>query len=96
MEPIEIIQQEDNDLIPEREVKLDEEFTPPILTPDSEAIPNNKKIDLIIKSGDTLENLFIENNLNVADLFQIMSLENSKQYLKYHKLKIHLVVTWTS
>ena len=83
VEPIEIIQQEDNDLIPEKEVKLDEEFTPPILIPDSEAISNNKKIDLIIKSGDTLENLFIENNLNVADLFQIMSLENSKQYLKY-------------
>ena len=83
MEPIEIIQQEDNELIPEKEVKLDEEFTPPVLTPDSEAISNTKKIDLIIKSGDTLENLFIENNLNVADLFQIMSLENSKQYLKY-------------
>ena len=33
MEPIEIIQQENNDLIPEKEVKLDEEFTPPILTP---------------------------------------------------------------
>ena len=35
VEPIEIIQQEDNDLIPEKEVKLDEEFTAPILTPDS-------------------------------------------------------------
>ena len=83
IEPIEIIKQEDNELITEKVAKLDEEFTPPILTPDSEAIPNNKKIDLTIKSGDTLENLFIENNLNVADLFQIMSLENSKQYLKY-------------
>ena len=77
MEPIEIIQQEDNELIPDKEVKLDEEFTPPVLILDSEAIPNNKKIDFIIKSGDTLENLFIENNLNVAYLFQIMNPENS-------------------
>ena len=83
MEPLKIIQQKDTESIPEREVKSNEEFISPILTPDSEIIPSNKKIELIIKSGDTLENLFKENNLNIANLFQIMSLENSKQYLKY-------------
>ena len=40
---------------------------------ESKVIQQNGKIELEIKAGDTLEELFIENNLNIGHLFQIMS-----------------------
>ena len=49
----------------------------------SEAIQQNGKIEIEIKAGDTLEELFIENNLNIGHLFQIMSSNSAEQYLKY-------------
>ena len=49
----------------------------------SEVIQQNGKIEIEIKAGDTLEELFIENNLNIGHLFQIMSSNSAEQYLKY-------------
>ena len=49
----------------------------------SEVIQQNSKIEIEIKAGDTLEELFIENNLNIGHLFQIMSSNSAEQYLKY-------------
>ena len=49
----------------------------------SEAIQQNGKIEIEIKAGDTLEELFIENNLSIGQLFQIMSSKLAEQYLKY-------------
>ena len=49
----------------------------------SEAMQQNGKIEIEIKAGDTLEELFIENNLNIGHLFQIMSSKLAEQYLKY-------------
>ena len=50
---------------------------------ESKVIQQNGKIELEIKAGDTLEELFIENNLNIGHLFQIMSSKPAEQYLKY-------------
>ena len=50
---------------------------------ESKVIQQNGKIELEIKAGDTLEELFIENNLNIGHLFQIMSSNSAEQYLKY-------------
>ena len=49
----------------------------------SKVIQQNSKIEIEIKAGDTLEELFIENNLNIGHLFQIMSSNSAEQYLKY-------------
>ena len=50
---------------------------------ESKVIQQNGKIELEIKAGDTLEELFIENNLSIGQLFQIMSSKLAEQYLKY-------------
>ncbi len=50
---------------------------------ESKVIQQNGKIALEIKAGDTLEELFIENNLSIGQLFQIMSSKLAEQYLKY-------------
>ena len=50
---------------------------------ESKVIQQNGKIELEIKAGDTLEELFIENNLSIGQLFQIMSSKLAEQYIKY-------------
>ena len=62
----------------------------------SEAIQQNGKIEIEIKAGDTLEELFIENNLNIGHLFQIMSSNSAEQYLKYLRPGDTIVINHTN
>ena len=74
-----------DDPITEREI-IDDPFSGQESLADeieSKVIQQNGKIELEIKAGDTLEELFIENNLNIGHLFQIMSSNSAEQYLKY-------------
>ena len=63
---------------------------------ESRVIQQNGKIELEIKAGDTLEELFIENNLNIGHLFQIMSSKLAEQYLKYLRPGDTIVINHTN
>ena len=63
---------------------------------ESKVIQQNGKIELEIKAGDTLEELFIENNLSIGQLFQIMSSKLAEQYLKYLRPGDTIVINHTN
>jgi murein DD-endopeptidase MepM/ murein hydrolase activator NlpD len=63
---------------------------------ESKVIQQRGKIELEIKAGDTLEELFIENNLNIGHLFQIMSSKLAEQYLKYLRPGDTIVINHTN
>ena len=63
---------------------------------ESKIIQQNGKIELEIKAGDTLEELFIENNLNIGHLIQIMSSKLAEQYLKYLRPGDTIVINHTN
>ena len=63
---------------------------------ESKVIQQSGKIELEIKAGDTLEELFIENNLNIGHLFQIMSSKLAEQYLKYLRPGDTIVINHTN
>jgi murein DD-endopeptidase MepM/ murein hydrolase activator NlpD len=63
---------------------------------ESKVIQQSGKIELEIKAGDTLEELFIENNLNIGHLFQIMSSKLTEQYLKYLRPGDTIVINHTN
>ena len=63
---------------------------------ESKVIQQSGEIELEIKAGDTLEELFIENNLNIGHLFQIMSSKLAEQYLKYLRPGDTIVINHTN